>query len=402
MIRLLFVLFVPLLLFTSCDLNYESEYQTELFFIHSESRIGALGEVFMNNVSLGFLEDGLLTVPSTNLDLGVIRLETFFRGDNYSFEYIVDEDYSVYDSVEFEFSNNDMSDYLDQKEIEQKINTKSNLFNYSLGDSITRNFSFCRTGVVGTRERLTLDVYSDLDSYLFSLERLIYYDSDDSPPTERDFLFKTIDEPNQLVEVKVLAEKIKLLSNDSQEQARIAITLVQMIPYDNYAIETFETHVERYPYEVLFDYTGICGEKSELIVMLLRELGFGSAYIIFPEENHAIAGISCPKEFSFRTSGYCFVESTESTQIGQSDGNYVDVGRLESIPIIIPVSEGKSYTDIVQFYQEAIKGLEEGTHSKIRDKYGNEIIRASGDYWTKLNNPDFYVTYGDNRYEILI
>jgi len=261
---------------------------------------------------------------------------------------------------------------------------------------------YCKYGVKGTRGIISFETYKSLNDKLSKIERSIsYYPGIDEEPNEKDFLLKFINHKEQLIEIRKLASIIKGLSNSTQERARIAITMIQMIPYDNKAAKD-DFHIERYPYEVLFDQTGICGEKSKFMAMLLKELQFGTAYIIFPEENHAITGIKCAKEYSFKESGYCFVESTKLTEIGQSDGSYVDVGRLKSIPQIIKISEGQTYEDIKVKYDQYLKGLEEGTHVLITDRFNNKLIRiVSPDYTDIINNPDVIISYGDNTVEYL-
>lgn len=264
----------------------------------------------------------------------------------------------------------------------------------------TIELRYCRHGVKGTREYISLDVYKNLNDRLIEIDRSISYYVGEEAPNEKDYLLKFIDNEEQLQEIKKLALLIEDSSNLIQERARIAITLVQMLPYDNKAKDNIYSHISRYPYEVLFDKTGICGEKSRLILMLLREIGFGSAYIIFPDENHAVAGIKCPKNYSFKNTGYCFVESTDVIEIGLSDLSYVDVGHLDTVPQIIEVSEGYSYDDIKIKYDQYMEGVEDGTHLLITDKYGNKKIRLGGaDYMDLINNPDVMISYGDNTVE---
>lgn len=90
-----------------------------------------------------------------------------------------------------------------------------------------------------------------------------------------------------------LVRQIKLLTANKDDQARIAISLVQNIPYDYSKLGTVSTNV-RYPYEVLYENTGICEEKSLLLTYLLRELGYGIVLFEFKQENHMAVGIKSP------------------------------------------------------------------------------------------------------------
>ena len=107
----------------------------------------------------------------------------------------------------------------------------------------------------------------------------------------------------------------------NDDQARIAISLVQQIPYD---WQTFGLE-NRYPYEVIYDNTGVCEEKSRLLAFLLRDLGFDVVLFSFESENHMAVGIMCPVQYSYKNTGYCFVETTEPTMITYSQGEYVGV-----------------------------------------------------------------------------
>lgn len=255
--------------------------------------------------------------------------------------------------------------------------------------------------VIGERGLIQFEVYRTLNERLNKLDRSIwYYPGEEEPPNEKDYLLKFVSDSQQIIEVKKLASIIRELSDSNQERARIVISLIQMIPYDNDAVNDIFNHVERYPYEVLFDQKGICGEKSRLMLMLLSELGFGTAYILFPGESHAVAGIKCPKEYSFKESGYCFLEATTLTRIGQSDLSYIDIGKLDTIPQIIEVSDGDIYTDVKIRYDHFMKMVEEGDALFVTDRFGNEKIRLSGGtYYDQYNNPNVIISYGDNTVE---
>ena len=119
--------------------------------------------------------------------------------------------------------------------------------------------------------------------------------------------------------------------------------MVQMIPY---------RHINRtidrwfFPFEVLYNQRGVCGNKSILIAALLKGLGFGAALFEYDAENHMALGISAPVEFCYRNTGYAFIESTRPNIITDSERTYVHVGRLTSTPMVIPVSRGAAIADL--------------------------------------------------------
>lgn len=140
------------------------------------------------------------------------------------------------------------------------------------------------------------------------------------------------------VTVKELAQKIRALGEarklNENQIVELVSTFVQTIPYDQGKLDRRvsgldgETEKVTYPYEVLYDNTGVCQDKSYLAYILLRELGFGVSLFLFPDpkDNHMAIGVACPLQYSNYESGYCFVETT-------SLGN-----KIGMIPDLIPKS----------------------------------------------------------------
>ena len=147
-------------------------------------------------------------------------------------------------------------------------------------------------------------------------------------------------------------EIIKNLTRNKDDQARIAISIVQHIPYDKERELELNNH-SLFPYEVLYNYKGICGDKSLLLALLLRELGFGVAIFEFEKENHRAVGIKCPRQYSYMNSGYCFVETTRPEIITYYKSDYVGVGKLTSQPEIIKISDGLSFDSVKEEYEDA-------------------------------------------------
>jgi len=182
-------------------------------------------------------------------------------------------------------------------------------------------------------------VYGGVNNYLAGKDRSIsyYYVS----PTTKDFILRDLDEDVQKVYLDPLVSKIKNKSNDSKEQARIAIRMVQAIPYDWSAFESDNVD-GRYPYEVLYDMEGVCMEKADLIAYLLRGLGFGVAIFEYNFENHRAVGIKCGN--GNYGSNYCFIEATDYYPIGQIPNNYVGGADIRgATPEIVIISDGLTY-----------------------------------------------------------
>ena len=121
----------------------------------------------------------------------------------------------------------------------------------------------------------------------------------------------------------------------------------------NLRILTQEINYSRYPYEVLYDMQGVCGEKSELLAFLLREIGYGVTFFYHKQENHESLGIKCPIEYSLGNTGYCFIETTGPSIITDNEIEYVGGIKLFSEPEVMIISEGTSLGDDLYEYEDA-------------------------------------------------
>ena len=211
-------------------------------------------------------------------------------------------------------------------------------------------------------------VYGGVNDYLSELPRSITYYEGEPEPTTKDFVMKYLNDEIQMEYLKPLAEKIKRITPNKDDQVRIAISLVQHIPYDWEGYTTMNLE-GRYPYEVIYDNRGICGEKSQLLAFLLRELGFDVVLFNFEIENHMAVGIKCPVKYSYKNTGYCFIETARPTIITDYQEEYIGVSKLTSAPEIIHVSEGFSFNTVSEEYKDAQEWI------RI-----NEISKSSGGY----------------------
>lgn len=197
------------------------------------------------------------------------------------------------------------------------------------------------------KNSIDFEVYGGLNSYLSSLKQSIEY-SDGEISSRADFKISKMDEEVQRNFIMPLVVRIQNIAPDNKdEQARIAISLVQNIPFgesnETYKFAGQEVVYSRYPYQVLYDNMGVCGEKTELLAFILRELGYGVSFFYYSDENHETLGIKCPLEDSFSYTGYCFVETTGPSIITDSEINYVGVGKLESSPELYFISNGLTF-----------------------------------------------------------
>ena len=220
----------------------------------------------------------------------------------------------------------------------------------------------------GKTRFIQFTVYSGVNEYLSELPRSITYYEGEPESTTKDFVMKYLNDEIQMEYLKPLTEKIKRITPNKDDQARIAISLVQHIPYDWEGYTTMNLE-GRYPYDVIYDNRGVCGEKSQLLAFLLRELGFDVVLFNFETENHMAVGIKCPVKYSYKNTGYCFIETARPTIITDYQEEYIGVSKLTSAPEIIHVSEGFSFNTVSEEYKDAQEWI------RI-----NEISKSSGGY----------------------
>lgn len=232
---------------------------------------------------------------------------------------------------------------------EYKTNPKNMTFNYTLN---------------GEKGEINFIVYRELYFYFSNLSRTI---NSEQNPTLFDFKSKSVNEEHQKALLLPLVVKIQNSAKDTDDQARIAVSLVQNIPFGNsnksIRIGSLDFEYYRYPYEVLYENQGVCGEKSALLAFLLKELGYGSAFLYYVKENHEAVGIKCPLNKGIDGLDYCFIETTGPSVITDNETEYVSPGRLESIPEVIPISYGVSFGE-KNFYESK----DAKTLDKIREQ----------------------------------
>lgn len=181
------------------------------------------------------------------------------------------------------------------------------------------------------------------------------------------FYLTLLQHDKQKMALKTLVNSIKDLGSPNQlDDLRIAISLVQQIPYG----KTKDYQDKRfYPYEVLYNQCGVCEDKSILLAFLLKELGYGVVLLEFETERHMAVGIKVPEEFSYKKTGYAFVETTMPNIISDCHCDYVNSGKLTSVPSIIPVSEGKTFYGVHEEYRDAEEWNNILSMGKVLDQY---------------------------------
>jgi len=176
---------------------------------------------------------------------------------------------------------------------------------------------------------------------------------------------------------------IKAVAKKPDDQARIAISLVQKIPYDWDKYDLIEsghsTHL-RYPYEVIYDNKQICSESSYLIAFLLAELGYASGVFVFPDASHDTAAIKCPVKYSYKETGYCFIEATGrriityDTMASRYSGDYIFEELTPTGREFSPKQDAKDAKNYKKYYNKLVAGK---LKKKSRKKY-NKLVKKYG------------------------
>lgn len=236
-------------------------------------------------------------------------------------------------------------------------------FNSSMSSAALRTYPYFLRGEGGT---LQIVLYDQLQQFYSPREGVPGYTENISA-----FYLWYINQSCQTTYLTPLVQQIRNATEDPDDQVRIAVSLIQHIPYDeikaaerrnlsqiiprgpggiikiddpaNASISFFE----RYPYNVLYENRGVCSEKSSTLALLLKELGYGVALFNYEAEEHMAVGVRCPVQYSYRQSGYCFIETTQISIITDSDGTYgPNQQKLLSDPLLVHVSEGRSFESV--------------------------------------------------------
>ena len=212
----------------------------------------------------------------------------------------------------------------------------------------------------GKSDIININLYSGVNDYVKQLQIK-------SPIDGYDYDRQMMNNPIENKYLKSLIDAIKDKTTNKEDQARIAISLVQRIPYDYERAKLIPVSsnikIPR-PYEVLFNDIGVCQDKSYLLAYILRELGFGVAALHFSDEKHDAVGIKVSSQFDFQDSGYAYLEA--SNPAIPSVVNPI----LKSKAYIRKISDGMSF-DISEEYNDAIKITASKTDMiAICQKYG--------------------------------
>jgi hypothetical protein len=237
------------------------------------------------------------------------------------------------------------------------------------GSDVTRTYTYYLDGRSGSIP-LTLpnELYQDY------LTKNIKWDIRDNA----SYFLAFTNDPAQEPYITLLASGIREETSDPDSQARIATNLVQHL--------TYQKGVKyRFPYEVLYEENGVCGEKSMLLSALLKKLGFQSAVLYFVPENHMTAAIGCPAPYDYRNTGYCLIEATRPRIITDDASTFPSFGHLWSEPEVIPVSNGRTLGTADADYYDARSWIAINARNAEAKDTGGSLSTADRERWYELN-----------------
>ena len=151
--------------------------------------------------------------------------------------------------------------------------------------------------------------------------------------------------------LKPLINKIKMLSQNSDDQAKIAVSMIQHIPYDYESTRSTDWY---FPYETLYLNTGVCSDKSILLAYILNELGYETVLFQFDDENHMAVGVKTSPEYDYRDSGYAFIETTQTAIITDVTEEFTSGRLLTSSPHFLKLHGGTKSLNVSEEFEDAV------------------------------------------------
>ncbi|QQG52911.1 MAG: hypothetical protein HY931_01615 [Candidatus Falkowbacteria bacterium] len=236
----------------------------------------------------------------------------------------------------------------------------------SITKNVNRTFNF---KYKNAEQSLVLALSDDLYK-TYSASPKVYSYPANNPPADLQGAFygmflKMKSGDTSISDIAYQLKALALKNNwSSDELLESALALIQYIPYDQVKADSGVNN-PLYPYEILYLNKGVCSDKTFLAVALIKNLGYGTAIMDFPDINHSTVGIACPVAYSVSGSGYCYAETTNYFPIGvipnsisgqARSGDYgfdtlFDEQKLGTIQIILK-SQGNLYQGVAATRQK--------------------------------------------------
>ena len=195
-----------------------------------------------------------------------------------------------------------------------------------------------------SRKSISLTTYGGFADYLSGRRS--------SSGPDKEVLRERMENILQQHYLQPLVDIIKNRSPNPDGQAKIAISLVQHLPYN--AKRSFQQPVEwYYPYETVYSNKGTAADKSLLLAYLLKELEYDT--IVFDYSSSMAVGVKCSPDYDYFNTGYAFIDVTRPTIITYVPDTEYGGGGISPNPRIIHVNEGKRTLDVNSEYRDALQ-----------------------------------------------
>jgi hypothetical protein len=233
----------------------------------------------------------------------------------------------------------------------------------------TTSFSYFIDGSPGS---ISFTTFGGVSDFFSGKSHSFYYDPDNG--VIMDLLENTVQNEYMLPFIDMIRKR----SVTSDDQAKIAISLVQRIPYNGNRYVRTSTDWY-YPYETLHNHRGSAADKSVLLAYILNELGFETVLFEFPD--HMAVGIKSSSRYSFYDTGYAYIETTRPTIITYEPDAGNSFFSLTRNPRVIPLIGGKKALDVSTEYGDArrMKQLEK-MGGNLNQSYRAELTKISDTY----------------------
>ena len=233
----------------------------------------------------------------------------------------------------------------------------------------TTSFSFFVGRDMGT---LNFTTYGGLSDFFANKSHSYHYDPDNG------VIMDLLENVVQNEYMQPFIDMIRKRSVTSDDPAKIAISLVQRIPYNgNRYIRTSTDWY--YPYETLHNNEGSAADKSVLLAYILNELGYETVLFEFP--GHMAVGVKSSSRYSFYDTGYTYVETTRPTIITyEPDPGYGGFS-ISQNPRVIHLSGGRKALDVSMEYNDALRMKQlEKMGGNLNQSYRAEFAKISDKY----------------------
>lgn len=179
----------------------------------------------------------------------------------------------------------------------------------------------------------------------------------------KNFLTGELNEEIAALTIEMIRES---LGTQTDDELVLALThFVQDLEYDCDKLFSYENLDEHdyetnFPYETLYNQTGVCGDFSILLGRMLQEAGYGAAFLLYDQANHMALGVKCPTETANYVedgTGYCYIETTAPQQIGVKP-NKIGGEAFTEPAQILEISEGKSFDMMRALSEERQRDVE--------------------------------------------